>query len=1006
MKQIFLDWDKPLLYRMADYLIDHHTVEGCLNLKSVTLVMQGQRALRRLEEILAERAAKMDDPAWYPPELLTLESLPEKFYEKEKPIAPEITRWFAWIESIQKLHNDDPVLLKNLLPDLPKTFSAWITLGRMLARLHYELAADGIDFQRVAAKHEFLGTYGEIARWKTLSVLQSFYANADPAHPGFLDQCGLWDVQAARLFAIERQTDAEYQRITQKLKSDHRQFYLVGLVDMNDLQKRILKKFASFITAIVFAPETLGSRFDEFGCLRANDWCDAPIEIDEKNINIVWQPENEADAVLRKIASLGGTFATGAIIVGVPDKQVIPFVQEHLAKADLPSRLIEGMPVRRTAVYRFLEVLLQFLKTRQFRDYAELVRHPDVEQYVRQNVDHAVAHVDYISQLDDYHNTYFPASVDDEWKNDPKYPRKFETLPLVWKAFGQLLEVPFTDKTHDKATPKLLRDQLTSPLPFGERVRVRGSSVQGDTALTLALSQKERGQDEKPIEHWLSQIDAILDRLYRESQHRESQHTKRLHEQDNVALDIVNRTVKELRSLPAGLPQQFTFAEALELLLTQIEMEPIAPPELPNAIELIGWLDMAMDDAPVAIVTGMNDGIVPSFANADIFLPDTLRQELGVMDNRRRCARDAYALTVLLETRKYSGEVLLVAGRRSTEGDPMLPSRFFFMEKNTETTARRVREFFADMKPEAAVRLKRSLQPGCDKEHGFHIPVLPDLPKPIESFSVTELAQYLRCPYRYYLSRLRGFRKKDDSIEELQRNHFGTLVHDILQRFGAKESPVRDSVSPKAIREFLNTTLEEYAEQMYGKHPRATLAIQVERARARLHAFADWQAGWRHEGYEIGDVEFGPDKEHPVKMAGMILSGRIDRIDRHPEKREVVVFDYKTGTATPDGAYHQKNGEWFDFQLPLYYYILRQSGYATSEETIRLGYLSIPADTQELDPKWAPWNPEEIQSGIVRAEQLIHEILNTDWKTVEPSELPHKEQQWDDFAAICMCGLR
>ena len=188
---------------------------------------------------------------------------------------------------------------------------------------------------------------------------------------------------------------------------------------------------------------------------------------------------------------------------------------------------------------------------------------------------------------------------------------------------------------------------------------------------------------------------------------------------------------------------------------------------------------------------------------------------------------------------------------------------------------------------------------------------------------------------------------------------------------------------------------------MYGKSPRATLAIQVERARTRLHAFADWQADWRRQGYEISDVEFSPNKDHPVTMADKFLSGRIDRIDRHLSKCEIVVIDYKTGKADPNAAFHKKSGEWYDFQLPLYYYILRKSGYVSPETTIRLGYLSMPADTQELAPKWAEWSPDVIQSGIVCAEKIIKDILATDWKTVIPNEIPYDKQQWDDFASIC-----
>ena len=946
MKRIFLGWETPLLHKTADYLIENHAVDGRLDLKSVTLVLPGRRALMRLEEILASRAALMDDPAWYPPELLTLEALPEKFYERHKPIAPEMTQWFAWIEAVEKLKDANPELLKILLPDQPKTFSAWISLGRMLAKLHYELAAEGIDFKKVAATLETLGVSGETARWYALAELQKSYANDNPAEPGFLDQRGLWDLQAARLFAIERQTDEEQERVIRKLTSDHRRFYLVGLVDMNALQKRIIGKYARFVTALVFAPSAMASRFDDSGCLRAHVWCDAPLEIDEHRIDIVWQPENEADAVLRKIASLNGRFSTGEMIVGVPDKHVIPFVQERLAQAELPSRLVEGVPVRRTAVYRFLEVLLTFLKGGffRFKDYAELVRHPDVGNYLRPTVTG-----DWMTQLDDYHNAYFPVAVDDQWKTDAKRPQKFETLPLLWKEIGQLLNVPLVGKQHDRESAG----------------------------------------------HWFSKIEDILDRLYAECQN----------ERDHAAVAVVKRTTKGLRSLPAGLPQQFTLAEALELLLTQIETEPIAPPELPNAVELIGWLEMAMDDAPVAIVTGMNDGIVPSYANSDLFLPDALRKGLGVMDNRRRCARDAYALSVLLETRKDTGEVLLVAGRRSNDGDAMLPSRFFFMAANPETTARRVRKFFAEMKPEAAVRIKRALQPGCESDHAFRIPVLPDLPKPIESFNVTELSRYLRCPYRYYLSDRCGLRKKDDRAEELSGGDFGTLIHEMLHRFGKKGSPVRDSASAKVLREFFDSQLQEYSERQYGKFPRATIAVQVERAKARLHAFADWQADWRRQGYEIRDVEFSPGEKRRVRLADMPLSGRIDRIDRHPVKREVVVIDYKTGKTDPSDAYHKAKAEWKDFQLPLYHYILGKC-YATSGETIRLAYLPIPADPGELTLQWVDWSPEVIQSGIDRAEEVIREILATDWKTVRPNVISSHEQRWDDFASVCMCGLR
>ena|GEM_PF-1607013 len=1021
MKRQFLGWHKPLLRLAADYLIDKHSIDGRLDLQSVTLVLPGRRAMMRIEEILASEAQKMDDPAWYPPELLTLESLPEKFYEMHKPVASEMTQWFAWIEAIQKLHETEPAALKHLLPKLPQTFSAKIAFGKMLAKYHYELAAQGIDFRKVAEHCESMGLLGEMSRWHTLSLLQDFYANGNPDTPGFLDRLGLWDLQAARLFAINHQTPEERERVVRRLTSENRMFYLVGLVDMNALQKQILKNYSSFLTALVFAPEKdtkIQSRFDEFGCLHADAWCEAPLEIEEDKIEIVWQPEQEADTLLRKIASLDGQFATGEMVVGVPDKQVVSFTQERLAQAGLPSRHIEGTPVRRTSVFRFLEALLKFARNPHVRNYAELLRHPDIEGYIRKNTPQAEdVQKDYLTQLDHYCNTFFPETVGEEWKADEKRGRKFEALPLVWQKLSELLPL--------SPTPPVRRQVcINSVIPAQAGIQTKDSQPVFLDSGFCRNDEKSKLVDGLPTPHsslpmssapmssarmdagfWLMKIDTILEHLYAESLNAEPQYKERHTEQVSTVIDIVKRTTRMMRSLPEGILGALTFAEILELVLTQIESEPIAPPNIPNAIELIGWLDMAMDDAPVAIVTGMNDGIIPSFANSDIFLPDTLRRELGIMDNRRRCARDAYAVTVIQETRKNYGTVSFAAARRTTEGDAMLPSRFFFMSADTHRVAQRVYNFFADKKPESPVRLQRALRPGHEKTHRFRIPILPDLPEPIESFNVTELSGYLRCPYRYYLNRLRGLRRLDDAAEELPVWAFGSLIHEILQRFGAKGSPVRTSRSAKAIRQFLDAELARYSEQMFGNSPRATVAIQMERAKTRLHAFADWQADWHRLGYEIADVEYAPDGNHPVTLAGKALFGRIDRIDRH-RNGEVVVIDYKTGTSDPKTVYNRKKREWSDFQLPLYHHILRQSGYAAADEAIRLAYLPISADTTELAPQWAEWTEEEIQSGISQAEGVIQQILATDWKTIRPAILPYNAQRWDDLAVICMAGLQ
>jgi inactivated superfamily I helicase len=97
-------------------------------------------------------------------------------------------------------------------------------------------------------------------------------------------------------------------------------------------------------------------------------------------------------------------------------------------------------------------------------------------------------------------------------------------------------------------------------------------------------------------------------------------------------------------------------------------------PEDPRAgqVEMLGWLDLHHDPAPILILAGFNDGAIPQAVSADAFLPDSLREHLGILSNGRRYARDLY----LLEAIRHSRErVTFIAGRQAADGEPLTPSR-------------------------------------------------------------------------------------------------------------------------------------------------------------------------------------------------------------------------------------------------------------------------------------------------------------------------------------------
>ena len=82
----------------------------------------------------------------------------------------------------------------------------------------------------------------------------------------------------------------------------------------------------------------------------------------------------------------------------------------------------------------------------------------------------------------------------------------------------------------------------------------------------------------------------------------------------------------------------------------------------------------------------------PSSMNHDLFLPNRLRTHLGIEDNARRYARDAYALQVLLNSRE---DLHLIAARRDVQGEPLTPSRLLFAT-DASLIARRINHFFGE----------------------------------------------------------------------------------------------------------------------------------------------------------------------------------------------------------------------------------------------------------------------------------------------------------------------
>ncbi|MDR2762647.1 MAG: PD-(D/E)XK nuclease family protein [Planctomycetaceae bacterium] len=995
IERVFLDWKKPLLEITADYLIkkfasgsvdsdvettDNSALKCRLDLSSVVLVFPVHRAIKRFEEILTVKVNLLAnnnqiDPAWIPPEIITLGSLPEKFYEQNFPIANEITQFFAWRHAILNLQNANSESLQNLLPSALDKLDVvnGIALGKIFAELHYELVSENIDFKRIIEKYKTLNLQQEIKRWEALNSLKNEYHK-------ILDNLEIWDLQSAREFAVKehddlelkKQAEEEYKKICSEFEEQNKQFILVGLVDMNTLQKEIVNKFSQFVTALIFAPSDYKNSFDESGCIVPEKWLNEVIPIDDSQIEIVERSDFEADAVLRclndsrNLESSDGKFAAGEISIIAANGETLPFFKRRFREANIKLSHFKGTELKHTPIFRFLDLLAKFIATKKFSDLAELARHPDMYDFLKQKfIDNQNYHK-LLSALDQYCNKFIPDKIDGNWKSISESDYKNsqqdldDAIQKTWTIVCDLIDgLEISDPTninHRRELPNF----------------------------------------------WLDKIDAILAQFYYCKDRQITRET----------LEFIAIANRKINKIPQSIVPPMTFFETINLQLSLLNTEFIPPYPDVDAIDLIGWLDATMDDSALLVVSGMNDGFIPSYVIADSFLPDNIRVELNILDNKRRCARDAYALIVTIKTRKNNGGcVHLISSRSSIAGDPLIPSRLLFATDDNNSDERlklvkRVQRFFGEMPKQPKIILEGSVESNLSRSSKFCVPKLPELKQPIQKMRVTEFADYVRCPYRYFLKQRLELFPIDDSAEEISPSGFGNLIHAVLCEFGRDEL-TRNFDDEEIIKLWLKDKLLEVARKIFGESPRAAIAIQIERAASRLEAFAKWQADRRKSGHKILHVEFKLDAKEceeqnylEVDNRKMILTGRIDRIDYDEKNKVFTIIDYKTSDKVkmPKDVYKEIDGQWLDFQLPLYKYILQNID-KFKNAPIALAYVNLPK-TNKVEIKVANWSEEVLNEAIEQAKKIVHDIWENNFDLTNPPPLYSA-----DYAPICLDNI-
>ena len=221
----------------------------------------------------------------------------------------------------------------------------------------------------------------------------------------------------------------------------------------------------------------------------------------------------------------------------------------------------------------------------------------------------------------------------------------------------------------------------------------------------------------------------------------------------------------------------------------------------------------------------------------------------------------------------------------------------------------------------------------------------------IDKLSASAYEDLRRCPYRFFALRQLGLQQADEIDSELDKRDFGNWLHAVLRSF--HESLQNSWEAPGAGRARLLDIAAEEVTRSLGLEEGEFLPFAAAWPQVR-DGYLVWLAGHEASGAKFEQAE----SEHEIPLGSVKLVGRIDRIDRMPDGR-VMVMNYKTEARAVTGERIKQPGE--DTQLAFYAALL-------DEDTLRAAYVNVGerGKTETLE-----------QHAVVEGrELLVHGILD------------------------------
>ena len=671
---------------------------------------------------------------------------------------------------------------------------------------------------------------------------------------------------------------------------------VLGVADVNRRQQSLLRRLHGDWIALIAAPEEAGESFDDLGLVIPEAWVDRPLQLQEKQVQVRGEAEGQGRAVREFLQGHRDDFAAEEITLGVLDEDSLPSLRRCLEEEGVGVHAPQGTAGARTLLARLVSATADYLELQDLARFAALLRHPDAEEWLAGLLERPVD----AGALDAYQAEHLAATAGPDW----------------------------LDPSDDHESSRLRHDLVR-----------RQSATLWNATATLRDKPRPLGDWAERIRTWLLEVYGArsLDRRKESERHLA------------VMLEGGAEILQRWENLPKGgtCAMPLRGLDALRLFARELHRLEVPPRVVAaTSVETIGWLELALDDAPLLIITDFQEGRAPAALRHHALLDVPTRNRLQLPDESHRWARDRYWLECLTHTRADATPPQFFLCRIGADGNPLQPSRFLFLDQDSAMVRRALQLFQEDPVVESATALD--------------LPASPPWPGPLdgithetEVFSCSRINRYLASPYSYYLEHVLRLEQVEEEARELGPLPFGILLHAVLDRF-AKDPELRNLATADAIHRALVPILHEEARRRFGVAPLPMVRLQLAHAETRLRWFAHQQEELFADGWRIQESEWSPDSGSvPLEFSDVPfrLRGTIDRIDRREKDGHVEwrIIDYKTGDKRKalGDLWQKKNRRWLDVQMALYPQLAKEMtggrGFPVADGAVRATYWNLGA---------------------------------------------------------------